>query len=101
MTPALFELRKRSLARGNTLVLGSLCLAILVSHYPHVRATALLFIPALLSLAGTVETVRCIQRRWSFYHAGVLLCIYMDLMAVAMILFLLLYPYFLWITATH
>ena len=31
--------------------------------------------------------------RWSFYHAGVILCIYMDLMAIATIVFFLVYPY--------
>ncbi len=38
------------------------------------------------------------QRRWNFYHGGVILCIYMDLMALGMILFFLLYPY---ITCSH
>ena len=33
------------------------------------------------------------QRRWSFYHAGVILCVYMDLMAMCTILFFLIYPY--------
>ncbi len=79
--------------RGNTLVLGSLLLAVLLSDFPHNRATLLLLIPTLVSFAGTAETVRCIRRRWNFYHAGVIFCIYMDLMAVTMILFFLLYPY--------
>jgi hypothetical protein len=38
------------------------------------------------------------RTRWSFYHGGVLLLIYMDLMALGMILFLFLYPYALWLT---
>ena len=33
------------------------------------------------------------QRRWSFYHGGVILCLYMDLMAITLVLFFLLYPY--------
>jgi hypothetical protein len=41
------------------------------------------------------------QRRWSFYHGGVLLLIYMDLMVLCMILFLLLYPYALWISSAR
>ncbi len=91
--PDFFNPRYRSLPRGNVLVWGSVLLAIVLSDFPHNRATLLLVIPALLSIAGTVDTVRCIRRRWSFYHAGVLSCIYMDLMAVSMILFLLIYPY--------
>ena len=41
------------------------------------------------------------QRRWSLYHGGVLLLIYMDLMVLCMILFLLLYPYAGWITSSR
>jgi hypothetical protein len=41
------------------------------------------------------------QRRWSLYHGGVLLLIYMDLMVLCMILFLLLYPYAVWISSSQ
>ena len=99
MPKSLFNPHRPSLARGNTLVFTSVVLAILISRFPHVQPSIFLLIPTLLSIVGTAETVRCIQRRWSFYHAGVILCIYMDLMAVSLILFFLLYPYFLWITA--
>lgn len=89
----LINLRERSLLRGNLLVLLSLLAAVFLSDFPHNRATPLLLLPTLISLGGTADTVRCIRKRWSFYHAGVLLCIYMDLMAIAMILFFLIYPY--------
>lgn len=82
-------------------MLGSVFAAIPISHFPHVRPTLLLLLPTLGALLGTAETVRCIQRRWSLYHGGVLLCIYMDLMAVALLLFLLLYPYFLWFSSAR
>jgi hypothetical protein len=52
-------------------------------------------------MLGTLDTIRCMQRRWNFYHGGVVLCIYMDLMAVCLILFLLLYPYMLWMASSH
>ena len=32
------------------------------------------------------------RRRWNFYHGGVILCIYMDLMVLVLVAFLLLYP---------
>jgi apolipoprotein N-acyltransferase len=86
--------RSKSLVRASLLVLLSLGVATLMSHAPRLRANAWITLPLLVSFAGTADTVRCIQRRWSFYHAGVILCIYMDLMAMAMIAFLLLYPYF-------
>ncbi len=91
--PDILNLRHRSLVRGNVLVWGSLVIAVLISKFPHTRASALQIIPTLLAFAGTADTVRCIRKRWSFYHAGVLLCIYMDLMALSVILFLLIYPY--------
>ena len=98
--PSIFDLRYRSLIRGNVLVAASLTLAFFLSDFPHNRATLWLVAPLALSIAGTVETVRCIRRRWSFYHAGVILCIYMDLMALAMVLFFLLYPYSRFLTSS-
>jgi hypothetical protein len=85
--------RQPSLLRATLLVLMSLLAAIRLSDFPHNHATPLLILPALVAMAGTADTVRCMQRRWSFYHAGIILCIYMDLMAVAIILFCLFYPY--------
>lgn len=93
--------RIRSLPRGNVLVLSSLALALLLSHFPQNHPTLLLIIPALTAVAGTADTFRCLQRRWSFYHGGVILCIYMDIMALSLILFLLLYPYTRWISSSQ
>ena len=97
--PELINPRHRSLARGNVLVWSSLLLAVLLSKFPDTHATLLLLIPTATALAGTVDTFRCIRKRWSFYHAGVLFCIYMDLMAISLILFLLVYPFTHFITS--
>ena len=94
MTPTILNPRIRSLTRGNVLVLGGLLAAILISHAPQLRPTLLLLIPALVCMIGTADTIRCMRSRWSFYHGGVLLCVYMDLMAVTLVLFFLIYPYF-------
>ena len=75
------------------LVWASVIAAILLSNFPHNRATPLNIIPAAVAIAGTLDTLRCIRRRWSFYHAGVIFCLYADLMAIFIILFLLIYPY--------
>jgi len=98
---SIFNPRNRSLIRGNVLVLASLGIALLLSDFPHNRATPLLILPAIAAIAGTIDTVRCMQPRWSFYHGGVLLCIYMDLMALCMILFFLFYPYARWIASSQ
>jgi hypothetical protein len=87
----------RSLIRANLIVLGSLAIATLISNFPHLRATPWLLLPAIGCLIGTADTVRCMKRRWSFYHGGVLLCLYMDLLAITLVLFFLLYPYLVWL----
>jgi hypothetical protein len=93
VTPAILNPRLHSLLRASTLVLGGLAVAIPISHYPHIQRAPLLVLPLLVALAGTADTVRCIQRRWSFYHAGVMLFVYMDMMTVILLLFFLVYPY--------
>ncbi len=93
--------RHRSLARANALIFISLIAAFVLSDFPHNRPTLLLAIPSAVAILGTVDTVRCMRSRWSFYHAGVLLCVYMDLMIVSMILFLFLYPFAFWLTSSH
>jgi hypothetical protein len=97
----LLNLRRRSLIRASLLVLLSFFAAAWISDFPHNRATPLLLLPALVAFAGTADTIRCMRKRWSFYHGGVLLLIYMDLMADIMILFFLFYPYALWLTASR
>jgi hypothetical protein len=92
---AVFHPRRRSLLRGTLLVVGSFAAAFPLSGFPRSRPTLLLLIPTVLALYGTVDTLRCMQPRWSFYHGGVLLLLYMDLMALCLILFFLLFPYVL------
>jgi hypothetical protein len=89
--------RHRSLPRGTVLVLGSLVLALSLAGFPDDRASLKLIIPSLLATLGTWDTIRCLQQRWSFYHGAVVVLIYMDIMALCMILFLLLYPYGRWL----
>lgn len=92
---ALGDWRRRSLVRANLLVFAALLLAFYLSDFPHNRASLLLVFPLLLALVGTADTLRCMRSRWNWYHGGVLLCAYMDLMVVCLILFFLIYP--LWL----
>jgi hypothetical protein len=85
--------RVKSLMRGNVLVLGSIALALELSGAPHVRQQPWLVLPLVLGLVGMADTMRNIGPRWNFRHAGVLLFLYMDLMAIFLVLFLLVYPY--------
>ena len=96
MIPIFLNPRFRSLVRANLLVLGSLAAALPISHFPHLRSTAWLLLPLFGIALGTADTARCMRRRWNFYHGGVILCIYMDLMVGILVLFLLLYPALVW-----
>ena len=101
MKPALFNPRCPSLLRGTLLVVLSLPLALFLSHFPQTNPNPLLILPALIAIAGTVDHTRCMRSAWSWYHGGVLLCIYADLMVLSMIFFFLLYPYATWLSGTH
>jgi hypothetical protein len=94
-TLTFFNPRFKSLARGNVIVFASLALGTFMSGFPHIRPNPFLALPALLCTAGLADTTRCMRKRWSWYHGGVLLCLYADLMAICLILFFLLYPYLL------
>lgn len=98
MFVAAFHPRARSLLRGNLLVLGSLFVALTITHMQHNRPTLLLILPVAAAFYGMYDTLRCLGRRWSMYHAGVMICVYMDILSLTMILFLLLYPYMQWIS---
>jgi hypothetical protein len=91
--------RNRSLLRGGVLVLVSLGITILLSGFPHNRKNAWITIFVFIAIAGLIDHLRCMRTQWSWYHGGVILLVYMDLMALCMILFMLLYPYANWLTA--
>ena len=92
LTPTFFNPRFRSLARANVVVFGCLAAAFPLSHFPHLRPNPWLSVPLLGITLGTLDTLRCMRTRWNFYHGGVILCVYMDLMILVMVLFLLVYP---------
>ncbi len=101
MKPAFLNPRSRSLLRGSLLVVLSLPAALLLAHFPDNHRTPLLILPALAAMAGTVDHIRCMRPNWSWYHGGILLCIYADLMVISMILFFLIYPYASILSGTH
>ncbi|MEO6828805.1 MAG: permease [Acidobacteriaceae bacterium] len=92
MIRSLFQLRRPSLLRGNVLVLGSLAASFFLAKFPLNRATPTMILPILFAAAGMADTLRCIRRRWSWYHGAVMLSLYMGVMVMIMILFLALYP---------
>ncbi len=102
MRTRIFNPRTHSPLRGSALVLLSLAGAYFLSDFPNARPTLLLLIPTIVVFIGSADTYRCVRSqnaRWDLYHTGVLLMLYMDLLAIFLILFLLLYPYMLWLTS--
>lgn len=89
----ILHLREKSLVRGTAAALGSLWLSFRLSGFPAVHVCLWLIVPFLIACAATWDTTRCLQKRWNFYHGGVLLLIYVDLMVLLMISFLLLAPF--------
>ena len=90
----IFRLRQRALARGGLLVLGALAVSLRLVGFPSAgapHASAWQIVPALAVFWGMVETARCLSRRWSLHHAGVLLLLYSELMILVLVLFLWVY----------
>jgi hypothetical protein len=92
---SIFRFRQKSLARGIVLSLGAFAAGLLLAGFPHIdrlHGSHWQIVVLLVAGWGMGEVARCLQRRWSFYHAGVLLLLYADLMILAMIVFLAAYP---------
>lgn len=90
---AIVHLSRKSLARGTVVTLGSLWISLRLVGFPDMRPSPWLIVPLLLTCAATWDHTRCLQKRWSFYHGGVILLIYVDLMVLLSIAFLLVAPY--------
>jgi len=90
----LVRLRQRSLVRAVLLTLGAFVASLLLAGFPHIEklhGSPWQFLCLLVAAWGMAETARCLHRRWSLYHAGVLLLLYTDLMILTMIVFLVAY----------
>ena len=89
--PHPFRLRQRSLTRGILLALIAFGMSLRLAGFPHIEnlhGSPWQIVAAPLACWGMVETARCLERRWSLYHAGVLILLYTELMILAMVLFL-------------
>ncbi len=75
--------------------MAAFAISLRLGGFPDIKAlhsSRWQIVAALIAFAGMVETARCLDRRWSLYHAGVLILLYTELMILAMAVFLLLYP---------
>jgi len=91
----LFRLRRRSLVRGIFLSIGALLTSLRLVGFPdaeHLHGSIWQFLPVVAAAWGMVDTARCLERKWSLYHAGVLILLYSELMILAMVVFFWVYP---------
>ncbi len=91
----IFRVRKKSLLRAIVLSVGAFFASLRLAGFPYIENLhgSRWQILALAAAAwGMAETARCLERRWSLYHAGVLLLLYSDLMILAAIVVLLAVP---------
>jgi CO dehydrogenase/acetyl-CoA synthase gamma subunit (corrinoid Fe-S protein) len=90
-----FRLRQKSLPRAIVLSLGAFFLSLRLAGFPYIETlhSSHWQILALLAAAwGMAETARCLQRKWTLYHAGIMILLYADLMIMATIVVLLAVP---------
>jgi hypothetical protein len=91
---SILRLRQRSLARGILLSLGALAASMGLAGFPRIdalHASRGQMLCAPVAFWAMFETARCLDRKWSLYHAGVLILLYSELMILAMVLFLWIY----------
>jgi hypothetical protein len=93
--PHPFRLRQHSLLRGIVLSLSALAASMWLAGFPdtrHLHASGWQLLPVLAAAWGMVETARCLSRKWSLHHAGVLILLWSEMMILAMAVFLWVYP---------
>jgi len=91
----IFRLKEKSLVRGVGLCLGAFAGSLRLAGFPvietlHGSPWQLAMIP--IVCWGMVDTFRCLERKWSMYHAGVLILLYSELMILAAVVALWIYP---------
>jgi CO dehydrogenase/acetyl-CoA synthase gamma subunit (corrinoid Fe-S protein) len=85
-------LRQKSLVRAILLSVGAFIASLRLAGFPHIEnlhGSHWQILALLIAIWGMAETARCIQRKWSLYHAGVLILLYTDLMILASIVVML------------
>lgn len=88
---SILRLRRSSVYRAVLLLVVSFGLSALLARSPALAAPSRnlwQFVPALLAAWSMIESFRSLERRWSFYHAGVLMLLYAGLMMLVLSLFL-------------
>jgi hypothetical protein len=91
---AFFRLRQRSLLRGVVLSLAAMGVSLRLAGFPYIEdlhGSRWQFALIPVALFGLADTFRCLRRKWSLYHAAVLILLYAELMILATVVFLCFY----------
>jgi hypothetical protein len=91
----IFRLRQKSLVRAIVLSVGAFLASLRLAGFPHIEnlhSSPWQILTLLFAGWGMAETARCLQRRWSLYHAGILILLYANLMILAAIVVLMAVP---------
>jgi hypothetical protein len=92
---SILRFRQKSIVRATVLSLGAFFASLHLAGFPHIEnlhGSRWQILALLVAAWGMAETARCLQRRWSLYHAGVLILLYADLLILAAIVVLLAVP---------
>jgi len=92
---SILRLRQPSLVRAIVLSVGAFTASLRLAGFPYIEnlhGSRWQVLALLVAAWGMAETARCLQRRWSLYHAGVLILLYANLMILAAIVVLLAVP---------
>jgi len=92
---SIFRLRQKSLIRGVGICLVAFAASLRVAGFPVIEdlqrsSWQIVMIPVVCW--GMVETFRCLGKKWSLYHAGVLIMLYSELMILAAVVTLWIFP---------
>jgi Na+/H+-dicarboxylate symporter len=91
---SIFRLKQKSLVRGVGLCLGAFAGSLHLAGFPriedlHGSPWQMAMIP--IVCWGMVDTFRCLEKKWSLYHAGVLIMLYTELMILTAVVSLWIY----------
>jgi len=92
---SILRLHKRSLIRGLALSLAAFAISLRLAGFPDIRrlhGSRWQLLVLCIAAWGMVDTARCLRPKWSLYHAGVLILLYSELMILALVMFLCIYP---------
>ncbi|HVN93896.1 MAG TPA: hypothetical protein VMT38_09375 [Terracidiphilus sp.] len=89
---SIFHLRQKSLVRAILLSVGAFIASLRLAGFPSIQnlhGSYWQIVALLVAGWGMAETARCLQRKWSLYHAGVMILLYTDLMILVTIVVML------------